>query len=150
MNATAQTPVVGIIAPNQQVLTALLAAIGAQGSAQEQPAARTRTHRNQGAGKQVVKKRDQGKRRGQHRHFHRARYYSTLHHKAKVEKLPLTAVRFRVLAAIHSAGRRGLSEQELQKLAHVSHGSASSTLDWLRRGPLKLVRAAEDHAASPA
>lgn len=81
------------------------------------------------------------------RRYKVARYFSKLHHKAKVEKVriedqELADVQKKVLVTIHSAYTQGVRAKDIIKKAHLSHGAVQSTLSWLREQ--KLVEARED------
>ena len=80
--------------------------------------------------------------RSREREFHRARYTSTLHHRAHPDKLPLSDARKRVLAAVHAAGKTGMLARQIEKRAKLPAGAVQSTLAWLRAQA--LVRVSED------
>lgn len=69
----------------------------------------------------------------------RFRYISTLHHRAKVEKLNLSPVRTKVLETIHDASPAGVLSRDIITRAKLPHGSVQQTLHWLRAH--KLVKA---------
>jgi hypothetical protein len=72
----------------------------------------------------------------------RFRYFSTLHHRTKVEGLNLSAVREKVLIAIQASGKRGVIARDLRRQTRLPHGSVQQTLNWLREH--KLVEAKEE------
>jgi hypothetical protein len=81
------------------------------------------------------------------RGFVRARYFSTLHHKANPEKLPLSETRLKVLKALQASGKRGLRAKQIMRKAGLPHGSVQQTLNWLRHHKVEgrlLVAAKED------
>lgn len=80
------------------------------------------------------------------RGFVRARYFSTLHHKAKVEKAGLSPTRERVLRVIHESGHAGVIAREIKRRAKLPHGSVQQTLNWLRAH--HKVEAREDVGAT--
>lgn len=84
----------------------------------------------------------------QDRGFVRARYHSTLHHRAKPEKLHLTPVRTKVLRAVHEHSKEGLLARDIIKRTKLPHGSVQQTLNWLRHH--NLVTAEEDATTTAA
>jgi hypothetical protein len=83
----------------------------------------------------------------QGRAFRRARYRSTLHHKAKpalvvVDDAPLSEARREVLEAVHASSKAGVRSKDIRKRTKRSHGAVQQTLHWLRAHG--LVVAEED------
>lgn len=80
------------------------------------------------------------------RGFVRARYFTKVHHKSNLEKLPLSPTRLKALKAVHEAGKAGLRAKDIMKRAKLPHGSVQQTMNWLRAH--QLVEAREDATTS--
>lgn len=78
----------------------------------------------------------------QTRGFVQARYRSTLHHRAKVDRLGLSPTRAKVLKTIHAKGKAGILARQIRKEAKLPHGSVQQNLNWLRAH--KFVSAEEN------
>lgn len=106
-----------------------------------------------------IHRHDFSKKRGkQNRRFGRARYFSKLHHRQKVENVmvnehPLAPVQSKVMKFVHKKGKQGATAAEVEEYLgrgdrKKGHGPFSSTKDMLLKSGLLEAREDEREAVA--